>query len=432
MLYLTLLPDAVLVLTGAADDAGCTDAFTTVAAGESYAGLDYAALRQLGDGEHAEDGPRVKAVKEACRVPAGQPEGGQFVPCGDGGSGDKPVAPVTDTSPVGYHRGEPWRPDNVKYDQEVLSSRMAIYKDGLGEKLRQGVTRSGGTLQGRVVKLRAERDAIAAETEALFQAYHKASRDSSDNPTPEGDQARAAALKVLEDAHDRFNTKNDAVYAAKDALRDKVLDGFRNRNVDSNPKLEDAVNIRSHVDESATPMDAGLKERVGQVTAWLDGQVAKEYRGSEEKPWDIVARQIPADQDQRANHSGGAINLTKDTDHATILHEIGHALEYRYPAAAEAARAFYKGRVKDEPLVSFRDKFGGGYKDGEVGAKDGFEAAMGGDESRAYYAGKFYQHGATEITSMGLEQLYRDPVAFAKADPEYFHFVTGMLNGRLR
>src|SRR6266851_8660078 len=175
MIYLTLLPDAVLVLTGSADAAGCTDAFATVQAGDSYAGLDYESLRQLGDGEHDEGGPAVKA---ACRVPAGAPEGGQFVPCGEGGAGDKPAAPVADTSPVGYHRGEPWRADNIKYDQEILSSRMATYKGGLGEKLRHGVTRSGGALQGRVDKLRAERDAVAAETESLFQEYHAVSKRS--------------------------------------------------------------------------------------------------------------------------------------------------------------------------------------------------------------------------------------------------------------
>jgi hypothetical protein len=34
--------------------------------------------------------------------------------------------------------------------------------------------------------------------------------------------------------------------------------------------------------------------------------------------------------------------------------------------------------------------------------------------------------------SMGLEQLHRDPVKFAKDDPEYFNFVMGALHGDTR
>lgn len=44
--------------------------------------------------------------------------------------------------------------------------------------------------------------------------------------------------------------------------------------------------------------------------------------------------------------------------------------------------------------------------------------------------GKYYK-GHTEIISMGLELLYDDPIGFAERDPEYFKFLTGILNGDL-
>ena len=33
---------------------------------------------------------------------------------------------------------------------------------------------------------------------------------------------------------------------------------------------------------------------------------------------------------------------------------------------------------------------------------------------------------------MGLELLYNDPYNFAKADPEFFDFIMGLLDGELR
>jgi hypothetical protein len=46
------------------------------------------------------------------------------------------------------------------------------------------------------------------------------------------------------------------------------------------------------------------------------------------------------------------------------------------------------------------------------------------------YAGKFYP-SATEVLSMGLERLYRDPAKFAEQDAEYFKLIVGILHGTL-
>jgi hypothetical protein len=76
--------------------------------------------------------------------------------------------------------------------------------------------------------------------------------------------------------------------------------------------------------------------------------------------------------------------------------------------------------------------FSGGYKPHEVGVDDDFAKAFGGDKERGRYAGKDYHGKYTEVVSMGLEQLHRDPVKFAKDDPEYFNFVMGALHGDTR
>ena len=43
-----------------------------------------------------------------------------------------------------------------------------------------------------------------------------------------------------------------------------------------------------------------------------------------------------------------------------------------------------------------------------------------------------YKGGETEVISMGLDQMYSDPVGFAKNDPEYFALIHGILSGSAR
>ena len=71
-----------------------------------------------------------------------------------------------------------------------------------------------------------------------------------------------------------------------------------------------------------------------------------------------------------------------------------------------------------------------GYDETEIGRDDDFGKAFG--KQDAFYVGKHYADGSTEIISMGLEKLYKDPVKFAQDDPEYCAFLVGILEGSLR
>lgn len=79
------------------------------------------------------------------------------------------------------------------------------------------------------------------------------------------------------------------------------------------------------------------------------------------------------------------------------------------------------------------------YRDNEVGNEDSFQKSFGARNgetkprvSSKFYAGKSYKGGYTEIMSMGLEELYHDPIGFAERDPEYFKFVVGALDGSIK
>ena len=132
--------------------------------------------------------------------------------------------------------------------------------------------------------------------------------------------------------------------------------------------------------------------------------------------------------DKQNNLVIGAINVTPNV----VPHEIGHLLRI-IPGVNEAVIDFAKKRFGDEELVDVRAMFPEQYplNSGKIlGRKDNFDRIF--DAHNAYYAGRHYNSGDSELLSMGLEQLSRDPVAFAERDPEYFDFVVGILDGSLR
>lgn len=109
-----------------------------------------------------------------------------------------------------------------------------------------------------------------------------------------------------------------------------------------------------------------------------------------------------------------------------VVHELGHWLEYRAPGVQKKAFDFYARRTAGEPLQRLRDVTGiKGYKTTEVTRVDKWKNS---------YTGKWYtdysgKQRATEIVSMGMEDMYADPVQFAKDDPEYFDFMYNLLRG---
>ena len=43
-----------------------------------------------------------------------------------------------------------------------------------------------------------------------------------------------------------------------------------------------------------------------------------------------------------------------------------------------------------------------------------------------------YRYERTEVISQGMEYFYRDPVAFAEADPEWARFILAVLDGSFK
>ena len=111
----------------------------------------------------------------------------------------------------------------------------------------------------------------------------------------------------------------------------------------------------------------------------------------------------------------GTLHLGSGSD-ITQTHEFGHAAEYAIPGLQKKAQDFLKKRAGSDPLT----KIYAGTK--EMGWSDGFYD---------HYVGKYYSDGATEIISMGLEQMQRSPLAFFKLDPGHFDFILKIMWGKI-
>ena len=105
----------------------------------------------------------------------------------------------------------------------------------------------------------------------------------------------------------------------------------------------------------------------------------------------------------------------------TLIHELGHNFEFNNVYMQESAYKHLITRTKDDALEKLRDVTGiKAYKDNEVTKKDKFFNP---------YVGKIYGDKTTEVTSMALQYLYKDPEFLYDNDPELFKWIVNAIRG---
>ena len=102
---------------------------------------------------------------------------------------------------------------------------------------------------------------------------------------------------------------------------------------------------------------------------------------------------------------------------STVAHEITHITEMQNNGVLQASMDFLKKRAGKEKPRSLKRLTGGDYGRDEKAYKDKWEELGG-----RVYTGKVYPD-ATEILTMGIERLDRNPAEIYQSDPEFFEFV---------
>jgi SPP1 gp7 family putative phage head morphogenesis protein len=118
------------------------------------------------------------------------------------------------------------------------------------------------------------------------------------------------------------------------------------------------------------------------------------------------------------------IAFSSNANKVTVVHELGHWLDNGNRKLHDVVLKFLERRTKGEKEVRINQIPGyenRGYRDDEVTKVDKFENA---------YMGRVYDFGITEITSMGLQKMYENPLKFYHSDRDYFNFIYDVMTGK--
>lgn len=266
--------------------------------------------------------------------------------------------------------------------------------------------------------------ASKAELSRLSDALTNATKNINSAQGPD----KVTAARAFMDADKAFKAKqqahDDLIHQNAERVKSKITALFSPDRA-QDIRLEGGFDAQHKQDGADKTFERGL--------GWMKGLCRSDFAGSEST---VKVFREPGQQRSFLRDRGGErkINWNKQGKGEThvAVHELGHLLERTVKSVGLMPQAFVYERTRLSVGRKLADVFpDAGYGPDESGNKDNFAAAFGGDERTAYYAGKTYPDGTTEVLALGIEHLYKDPVGFARGDPEYCAFVVGTLSGRL-
>jgi hypothetical protein len=335
--------------------------------------------------------------------------------------------------------------DNLKHTPNLIApgpiaDRLAKYTLGdaklhaIGQaaarynKEELGLAVKRGDLNKRIAALLDEQAAEVSAAEARGQ--------SAETVAPKVDGLQKEIDRLTDERY-RVKTDQDALNKRRAADVAAVLRAdqplvFDYRDCDPGTKTD----IGGDRTAELKPAKMGTAKTIKQALAWLTSVTER----SEGNFGQTMELKIGTAHGARAHHSNVIktdaeyhVLLRTGEEAGVVVHEFGHAIDARTKTGDDLvlkrALEFKAHRLKGEEPIGLREKFGG-FDEYERGAKDEFDKAF--SEHHAYYCGKDYGEGATEIVSMGIQKLYEDPVRFARLDPEFCKFCMGILDGSLR
>ena len=191
------------------------------------------------------------------------------------------------------------------------------------------------------------------------------------------------------------------------------------------PKISKLLQVENGVKFETIAENKAMEENAKRLKEVLNGLIPQDV--IDNKPLKIYHTGAI-----RASQSGQSINLHNDERMGTIIHETAHQLEENNPQMLINSLAFAKSRTEGEKQMAL-SKLASGYRRDEYCKPDKFFDPYCG-KLYTLFGGRdrsFVDGHASEIMSMGLQNVFEDPINFAKEDREYFDFVISNLRGDL-
>jgi hypothetical protein len=338
----------------------------------------------------------------------------------------------------------------IELSEQNKTAIAALADPMAGEKERIAAEESGR----RLMEARLALEPMAKEHEAIRQAAIKAHDASGVHKVVARLLAKEAAAVDKEDGIPATMRKS-LTASVKDAHKtDYPIQKWAKEMADP----AESLRVASRSEVAATRQDAQefLRSAVNptlHATALLAPLEYAEFVRANAAGF-VSAPEPDAPPETATMEVVGRIQLASFDSAEVVVHEYGHQIEHGNVEAAKICDAFLQHRIANETPIKLADKFPEhGYKDDEMGTPDDFGKAFRSvyqstDEAfidgKAHYAGKVYPEqgklstrgdvrflGSTEVLSMGMQLLKRDPVGFAQADPEWFDLVVGITTGRV-
>lgn len=184
---------------------------------------------------------------------------------------------------------------------------------------------------------------------------------------------------------------------------------------------EDArVRIKLDIPEGASSITPAMKGKAREAVEWLTRMTEKSsFEGGVHRVKMYSTKGIKGGR-AYYSYGEGAIRMGNFNKVQTYVHELGHSYEHRSFVINQKAQKFLASRTKGETAQSLKKLTGSGYEADELAKPDKFFDP---------YVGKIYGSTASEITSMGVELMYSNPVRLLERDPEMFEFIVDLLRG---
>ena len=299
------------------------------------------------------------------------------------------------------------------------------------------------TLRARVRAVAEGRDAELQALEAEYKAISAKMDEISRKKAELLDQLNSGKIKIKElkkrqSEYDQQwrqeQEKRIKVYSRRGDVREgyhtAAREAFGDRDVQqfsvARPTAPAKVTTLGRSEVEVTPGSATFNQKLGDALEFIQ----RVFRLGSKPQADVVPYMLPAGE--RAFAKQSVVYITEHHETDTFVHELAHIIESTYPEIQKATNEFVEMRLARSGKASQKlaDLFPAHrYRDDEYGNDDDFGAVF--DGTAAFYVGKRYWWGSTEILSMGLEYLYTDAPRMAAADPEFFNFLVSVLRGVL-
>ena len=265
-------------------------------------------------------------------------------------------------------------------------------------------------------------DSIIKEFESFNDPYEKWKKDADES------QARLREMQKKRDEEKDPEKKK----ALSDEIFNYILNAHMagvgtNLNKIKYDRSVGIANILRKQNDTGSKVSTGrstIKGIYDKLNGVLSGVIGKNV--STENAPEVRALKGRAYYDPSHN----LFKVERDSDFGDVIHEYTHFLEKNNPNMLKNSLAFAEYRTNGENYASLSQLTGvRSYRSTEIAKKDRFFSP---------YCGKIYSNekeyktaSASEIMSMGVERLFREPAKFAKEDREYFDFVVANLRGEL-